>query len=108
METLKTSFRKNGINYRMIDRTDKVALFELSLETDPRKHEIAGYEVARIKIRKANIFHGVSYPDREEIPSDEAFGSEGSKTLFPADLNYAKKYLTELTDKLNSPVTPDP
>ena len=87
----------------MIDRTDKTALFELSIETDPGKHEIVGYEVARIKIRKANIFHGVAYPDREEIPSDEAFGADGSKALFPADLNYAKIYLLELNLKLNSP-----
>jgi hypothetical protein len=43
MKLLKTEFRKNGLDYTLIKRTDKIALFQLGPSLDPD-----GYEVCRI------------------------------------------------------------
>lgn len=44
VERLREVFRKNGIDYRLLDRTSKVALFEQKLPSG----ELAGYEVCKI------------------------------------------------------------
>jgi len=35
MKILKTEFRKNGLDYTLLKRTDKVALFQLGPSSDP-------------------------------------------------------------------------
>jgi hypothetical protein len=97
METLKEKFTKNRLYYKLLDRTDKAALFEQKLP----EGEIAGYEVCKIYIQKACTFYGRDYPEKELIPPDEQFGYDGSKAFFPADLNKAKKYLISFTAKLH-------
>lgn len=93
MEKLKSSFRKNGLDYKLIDRTDFVSLFELSLD-----NQIVGYEVAKIYQRNDQYGH------REAVPSNEQFGYDGSKAMFPSCIDRAKKYFfdfnIELQDKL--------
>ncbi len=95
METLKSEFRKNGIDYRLLDRTAVAALFELRCEG-----EVCGYEVAKIIIQPAQTLYGKDYPEKEVLPSDELFGKEGSKAMFPHDKARAEKYLKELTSDL--------
>jgi hypothetical protein len=53
---LKETFRKNGIDYRLLDRTNKTALFEQKLPTG----EMAGYEVSIIQFNKARIIAGIN------------------------------------------------
>lgn len=91
---LKNVFRKNGIGYKLLDRTDKVALFEQKLP----EGDLAGYEVCEIHTQKAcTMPSGRSYPEKELTPSDEQFGYDSSKAFFPADLNKAKEYLISFT-----------
>ena len=48
MKILKTHFSKNGLEYTLLKRTDKIALFQLGPSEYPD-----GYEVCRIyKMRK--------------------------------------------------------
>jgi hypothetical protein len=96
MEKLKSSFRKNGIDYKLLDRTALAALFAQKLPTG----ELAGYEVCKIHIMKACILYGKNYPESEIIPSNEQFGHDDSKAFFPPDLERARQYLKEFTLQL--------
>jgi hypothetical protein len=97
METLKSSLRKNGIDYRLLNRTGRVALFELRLED-----EVCGYEVARIIVAKEGEIMGRQYPEREVMPSDDEFGRDGSKCFFARDRRDAENYLQVLTERLSA------
>jgi hypothetical protein len=89
METLKkTEFRKNGLDYRLLDRNDSYALYELTIES-----VIVGYEVDRIRINKAGDRFGLHFPESESLPSNDQFGTDGSKAFFPHELERTEKYL---------------
>jgi len=73
MKKLKNHFRKNGLDYTLIKRTDKIALFQLGLSSYPD-----GYEVCRIyKMRKHKAF-GVEFEESEKISSNDQFFRDGS------------------------------
>lgn len=97
MEKLKTEFKKNGLFFRMINRTSDYALFEL-IYKDKIGSEIVGYEVDRIRINKAGDRFGKHFPESESLPGNDQFGMDGSeltrsKAFFPQDLQRAIKYL---------------
>ena len=102
MEKLKVAFRKNGLNYNMIDRTVEVALFEQKID-----NEVVGYEVCKIYFNKARTLWGKNLPESESIPSNEQFGYDGSKCFFPHDLKLAKEYFKEFDDKLSGANMPN-
>ena len=89
MERIKERFKKNGLQYLMLDRTEHAALFELRLP----EGDLAGYEVSRIYVNKAGERFGRYYPESEAITSNDRFGSDGSKAYFPQDIEMAKQYL---------------
>jgi hypothetical protein len=73
MKRLKTEFRKNGLDYTLIKRNDKVALFRLGLESAPD-----GYEVCKIyKMRKHSAF-GIDFEESEKISGNDQFIKDGS------------------------------
>jgi hypothetical protein len=39
MKILKTQFRKNGLDYTLFKRNNKIALFQLGLSSDPDGYE---------------------------------------------------------------------
>ena len=97
MNTLKETFIKNGIDYRLLNRTDRYALFQLTT-SDRLGTEIVGYEVCRLRFNKESDRFGKHFPASESLPSNEQFGMDGdvntrSKTFFPADLSLAEEYL---------------
>jgi len=96
MEQLKERFRKNGLGYKLLDRTEKVALFQLNIG-----NVIAGYEVCKVYFNKARVLLGKNLPESESVPSNEKFGYDGSKCFFPHDLKLAKQYFKEFGDKLS-------
>ena len=53
MKILKTEFCKNGLDYTLLKRTDKIALFQLGHLPDPD-----GYEVCRIYIMRPHKAFG--------------------------------------------------
>jgi hypothetical protein len=93
MKILKTEFRKNGLDYALLKRTDKVALFQLGLSSDPD-----GYEVCRIYIMRKHKAFGVDFEESEIITNNDQFLSDGSGAF--RSLDNALKHFDKLSNKL--------
>jgi hypothetical protein len=92
MKTLKTQFRKNGLDYRLLKRTDKIALFQLGPSSDPD-----GYEVRRIYIMRPHKAFGVDFEESEIISSNDQFLFDGSGSF--RNLDNALKHYDKLSAK---------
>ena len=92
MKILKTAFRKNGLDYTLIKRTDKIALFQLGHLPDPD-----GYEVCRIYIMRPHKAFGVYFEESEVITSNDQFYADGSGSF--RSLDNALKYYDKLLNK---------
>jgi len=86
MKTLKTEFRKNGLDYTLLKRIDKIALFLLGPSSDPD-----GYEVCRIYIMRPHKAFGINFEEAEVISTNDQFLSDGSGSF--RNLNNAMKHL---------------
>jgi hypothetical protein len=73
MKTLKTQFRKNELDYTLLKRTDKIALFLLGSSSLPD-----GYEVCRIYFMSPHKAFGVEFEASEVISSNDQFLFDGS------------------------------
>jgi hypothetical protein len=69
MKTIPEVYRKNGYDYKLISRSDNVAIYE---QTDNGK--FIGYEVCRIKIALAGLVFGKWQDVREILPSSSEWG----------------------------------
>lgn len=65
MIELKKEFKKKGINYLQIVKTDNLFVYKLTLGNN------AWFEVFKRIIAKSDIYHDDEY---EKFPNDEAFG----------------------------------
>ena len=92
MKILKTEFRKNGLDYTLIKRTDKIALFQLGSLPEPD-----GYEVCRIYIMRPHKAFGVYFEESEIITSNDQFYADGSGSL--RSLDNALKHYDKLSNK---------
>ena len=102
MKPLEPLFTKNGIMYELVKRTDKVALFKLSLDSDH-----VGWEVCRIS-QHEDFFKGDALiPAAETIPGNEEFGRDGSKAFFPDHMKQAFAYLDEFNLELHAEKCPN-
>ncbi len=90
MKTLKTHFSKNGLDYTLIKRNEKVALFRLGPESYPD-----GYEVSRIYILPTHNAFGVEFEESEVISSNSQFFEDGSGAF--RDLGNALRHFAKLT-----------
>lgn len=106
-ETFKKSFRKNGLDYELLNRTERVALFELRIDIGKSTSSVCGYEVCKINFNKARTLWGKDLPESESVPSNEQFGYDGSKCFFPHDLERAKEYFKKFDDKLSGANMPN-
>jgi hypothetical protein len=93
MKTLKTHFSKNGLDYKLLKRNDKVALFQLGLSADPD-----GYEVCRIYIMRKHKAFGVNFEEAEIITNNNQFFTDGSGAF--RSLDKALKHFDKLSEKL--------
>lgn len=84
---LKEVFLKNGLDYQLLDRTEKTALLATFVNGKP-----CGFEVVRI--------YSKQNPFQETITSNSRFGFDGSKCFFSNEPNRARKYFKELTEKI--------
>ena len=98
MKTLKTEFRKNGLDYTLIKRTDKIALFQLGFLPDPD-----GYEVCRIYIMRPHKAFGVDFEESEVISTNDQFFTDGSGAF--RSLDNALKHYDKLLKKILRHVT---
>lgn len=76
MQLLPETFRKNGMDYALISRNDKVAMYE---QFSPEGISV-GFEVILVRIQKAMdvVLNGVTihYVEKEALPSNEMFGTK--------------------------------
>jgi hypothetical protein len=93
MKILKTKFRKNGLDYTLLKRTDKLALFQLGLSSVPD-----GYEVCRIYIMRPHKAFGVDFEESEIISSNDQFLFDGSGSF--RSLDNVLKHFDKLSEKL--------
>jgi hypothetical protein len=93
MKILKTQFRKNGLDYTLLKRTDKVALSQLGHLPDPD-----GYEVCRIYIMRPHKAFGIDFEESEIITSNDQFITDGSGAF--KHLDNALKHFDKLSNKL--------
>lgn len=91
MKKLSEAFVKNGIDYRILKRSGKVALFEMMIV-----NEIVGYEVCRVYVNEEHIMAGVTIESGESITCNSEFGTDGSKSFFPKDKDDAMDYFFTL------------
>ena len=97
MKTLKTQFSKNGLDYTLLKRNDKIALFQLGHLPDPD-----GYEVCRIYIMRPHKAFGVEFEESEIITSNDQFHADGSgafRSLDSALKHYDKLFESEIANK---------
>lgn len=92
MKILKTEFRKNGLEYTLLKRTDKIALFQLGYLPEPD-----GYEVCRIYIMRPHKAFGVDFEESEIISSNDQFLTDGSGSF--RNLENALRHFDKLSNK---------
>lgn len=80
MKQLENEYTAHNRVYKLVKRTDKVAMF---------KSDDGVVEVFKIKVLPAAEIYGKEYPERESTPSDEDFG----KIAFCYTSNYDKAEL---------------
>jgi len=104
MKILKIELRKNGLDYILLKRTDKVVLFRLGHLPDPD-----GYEVCRIYIMRPHKAFGVDFEESEIITSNDQFLTDGSGSFRSLDRalkhfdKLSNKFVRHLTIKAKSP-----
>jgi hypothetical protein len=71
MKRLKESFRKNGMNYNLLRREVKKAIYSVAVG-----NHIIGYEVFKIRIREQRYSTKLNadIPTHESYPNNESFG----------------------------------
>jgi hypothetical protein len=95
MKILKTHFRKNDLYYTLIDRNDKVAIYETRQEKDSDR---CHYEVTRIYIRPAHTALNVDFEEAEVLTSNDQFFYDGSGSFIEQD--NAMKHFLQLSKEL--------
>ena len=73
MKALETEIKVQDRTLRQLKRAGMVALYDLGSEGDM----LIGYEVAVIRVRRAEEAFGKSYPEREVYPGNEDWGMYG-------------------------------
>jgi hypothetical protein len=73
MKPLAHEFTYDQFRFRLLARTDDVALFEKSGADQSRP----GYEVVLVQHHPACTIHGRPYPERESLPPSESWGIRG-------------------------------
>lgn len=72
MKPIDSTFKSDGFMFQLVKRQSLIAMFSKS------KHGHESFEVVVLQIHKACVFpNGISYPDRETMPSSELWGQQG-------------------------------
>ena len=77
MKTLEKEIRKNGFDYKLVERNETCAIYEQINNDDGEKYTVA-FEVFKIKITKDATICGNQLIGGEVFPGNEDFG----KTAF--------------------------
>jgi hypothetical protein len=93
---LNDTLNKNGLVYKLIERTNKVGLYETYVYK-----KLCGFEVAIIRVLPSFVnIAGNHYQVREALPSNDEFGIEGSKCFFASEPKRAIQYFKTLSDEI--------
>lgn len=88
---LEKNFRRNGLDYKLLERQENVMLFEVTSIVRGEKI-FDGYEIFKVPIRKPWIYKDCHY---EALPTDEQFG-----ILFSSRNAYTESKAYECFDQL--------
>jgi hypothetical protein len=99
MKILKTHFSKNGLEYTLMKRNDKIALFQLGISSECPD----GYEVCRIYIMRPHKAFGVDFEESEVISTNDQFFTDGSGAF--RCLDNALKHYDKLLNRFVRHVT---
>jgi hypothetical protein len=95
MKLLKEHIRKNDLYYTLINKNDKVTIYETRQEKDSNR---CHYEVTRIYIRPDHIAFGVDFEEAEVLTSNDQFFYDGSGAFIKQD--NAMKHFLQLSKEL--------
>jgi len=88
MQKIKSNFRKNGLEFKLLERSAHVALYELNGENG-----IRAYEVHKLRILPCRALNGVILEACERLAGNEDFGIFGWSYQ---ELEYVQKKYNEL------------
>lgn len=71
MKLLEDSIRKNGFDYRLLERGQKAFIYE---QWDDEDNFVVSYEVFRKRVDKEKLVFGELLPLREVFPGNADFG----------------------------------
>jgi len=81
IQKIKANFRKNGFDYRLLQRQGMIALYEQS-----KNNDVYGYEVHKVRLNSSaelkfrnpdGSIRVIQMPECESLASNEAFGLSG-------------------------------
>ena len=109
MKQLQKKFKKNGLGYVIIERTDSRYLAELHSE---ESGGIVAYETGRIMNSKEGEAEiggkKVFFQAKEVIPNNEAFGKYKFEGCFsPKNINIAREHFTDGVNHDLQAIQPD-
>src|SRR5690606_17642684 len=99
MKRLDTEIKTNGHYYKLLRRSEEVALYR---QYHPETGQLVGYELFKIKTRPLELISGKEYQEREVYASNSDWGISawtlsGNMTEAEA-LNRFEKYVLELKE----------
>lgn len=96
MIKLKDSIVRRQLNYKLVKRTDEVAMYEMRYNAESKYP--SGYEVFIIHKNADRNIKGNFIPANESLPRDDDFG----KTAFaPATREHAEIRYNQLIERVN-------
>lgn len=72
MKPIPNNFRKNGYDYRLLEREGNVAIYE-----QVKPNRVYAFEVVKIRSSKARSAFGHDFEAAERLPSDDDWGTLG-------------------------------
>lgn len=102
MEPISTTYRKNNYEFKQVNRTGDVAIYE---QREPSNNRLLGYEVFIIQHQKESILpNGLKVQAKEVTPSASSWGNLGY-TVANLEQAYVKRdVLLEKVKRINDRV----
>lgn len=100
MKRLDTEIRTNNHHYKLLRRSEEVALYR---QFHPESGQLVGYELFKIKTRPLEIISGKEYPEREVYATNADWGKTAwtlsCKLSEEEALERFEEYVKELENK---------
>ena len=98
MEKLPSRFKYDGFEFKLIKRTERIALLRKKLPGSEAEH----FEVVIIQVYPEEERFGRKYPKREKMPSTNSWGTYGWTCMTRDDAEKRFRGLSLLHDNADS------